>query len=154
MLAAIDLAHSSMCLKVYIFAPSPLGERIREALVRAQQRGMRLQVLVDALAQWICRAIAGSLSGLSAARRAGSIRSGLMRFWFRDHRKLLVCDGRVTFVGGFDIAPEYEGDGVRSGSPDLDVRLEGPLAAQLAFSFEGMFRARISGTSVHAPSAV
>ena len=139
MLAAIDLAHSSVCLEVYIFAPSPLGERFREALVRAQQRGVRVRVLVDALGSmelpsdfWQpLRAVGGEARGFNPM--------GLMRFWFRDHRKLLVCDGRVAFVGGFNIAPEYEGDGVRSGWHDLGVRLEGPLAAQLASSFEGMF---------------
>jgi cardiolipin synthase len=139
MLAAIDLAQSSVCLEVYIFAPSPLGERFREALVRAQQRGVRVRVLVDALGSmelpsnfWQpLRAVGGEARGFNPMR--------LMRFWFRDHRKLLVCDGRVAFVGGFNIAPEYEGDGVRSGWHDLGVRLEGPLAAQLASSFEGMF---------------
>jgi len=139
MLAAIDLARSSVCLEVYIFAPSPLGERFREALVRAQQRGVRVRVLVDALGSmelrndyWQpLRAVGGEARGFNPVR--------LMRFWFRDHRKLLVCDGRVAFVGGFNIAPEYEGDGVRSGWRDLGVRLEGPLAAQLAASFEAMF---------------
>lgn len=139
MLAAIDSARSSICLEVYIFARSPLGERFREALMRAQQRGVQVRVLVDALGSmelpsdfWQpLRALGGE------AREFNPV--GLMRFWFRDHRKLLVCDGRLAFVGGFNIAPEYEGDGVRSGWHDLGVRLEGPLTAQLASSFEGMF---------------
>jgi cardiolipin synthase len=63
----------------------------------------------------------------------------LKRLWFRDHRKLLVCDGRIAFVGGFNIAPEYEGDGVRSGWCDLGLRIEGPLAAELVLSFDEMF---------------
>ena len=81
---------------------------------------------------------------------------GLMRLSeLRDHRKLLVCDGRVAFVGGFNIAPEYEGDGVRSGWRNLGVRLEGPLAAQLASSFEGMLaHGDFPAQAFHAPSAV
>jgi cardiolipin synthase len=98
MLAAIDLARSSVCLEVYIFSPSPLGERFREALVRAQHRGVQVRVLVDALGSmelpidfWQpLRAVGGE------AREFNPV--GLLRFWFRDHRKLLVCDGRVRIL--------------------------------------------------------
>ena len=57
----------------------------------------------------------------------------------RNHRKLLVCDERVAFVGGFNISPEYEGDGVNDGWCDVGLKIEGPLAAQLASSFDEMF---------------
>lgn len=139
MLAAIDSARSSVCLEIYIFAPGPLGERFREALVRAQRRGAQVQVLIDAFGSM------GLPDGFWAPLRAvgGEARwfnpVGLMRFWFRNHRKLLVCDGQVAVVGGFNIAPEYAGDGVRSGWRDLGLRLEGPLAATLAGSFQEMF---------------
>jgi cardiolipin synthase len=63
----------------------------------------------------------------------------LNRISIRNHRKLLVCDERTAFIGGFNIAPEYEGDGVSRGWRDLGVRLEGPLAAQLVASFDEMF---------------
>jgi cardiolipin synthase len=63
----------------------------------------------------------------------------LNRLGIRNHRKLLVCDGFEAFVGGFNIAPEYEGDGVTCGWCDLGLRVEGPLVAQLAQSFQEMF---------------
>jgi cardiolipin synthase len=63
----------------------------------------------------------------------------LKRFWIRNHRKLLVCDERVAFVGGFNISPEYEGDGIEDGWWDIGLKIEGPLAARLAVSFEDMF---------------
>jgi len=139
MLAAINSARSSVCLEMYIFAPGPLGEQFREALVRAQRRGARVRVLVDAFGSirlpnefWEPLRTAGG-----EARWFNPV--ALMRFWFRNHRKLLVCDGQVAFIGGFNIAPEYEGDGVRSGWRDLGLKLQGPLAAQLAASFEEMF---------------
>jgi cardiolipin synthase len=139
MLAAIDSARSSVCLEMYIFAPGPLGEQFREALVRAQLRGARVRVLIDAFGSmglpdhfWEpLRAAGGEARWFNPA--------ALMRFSLRNHRKLLVCDGQVAFVGGFNIAHEYEGDGVRSGWRDLGLKLEGPLAAQLAASFEEMF---------------
>jgi cardiolipin synthase len=63
----------------------------------------------------------------------------LNRLGFRNHRKLLVVDLQVGFVGGFNIAPEYEGDGVKCGWCDLGMKIEGPLAAELAASFEAMW---------------
>jgi cardiolipin synthase len=63
----------------------------------------------------------------------------LKRFWIRNHRKLLVCDERVAFVGGFNVAPEYEGDGIKCGWCDVGLKLEGRLAPQLAVSFDEMF---------------
>lgn len=63
----------------------------------------------------------------------------LKRLIIRDHRKLLVCDGRVAFVGGFNIATEYEGDGVKSGWCDMGMKIEGALVAQLESSFEQIF---------------
>ena len=139
MLRAIDTARSSVFLEIYIFAAGPLGERFREALVRARQRGARVRVLLDAVGSF-------GLPGhfWEPLRRAGGeVRwfnpLALKRFWFRNHRKLLVCDGHIAFVGGFNIAPEYEGDGIQSGWRDIGLRIEGPLAAQLAASFEEMF---------------
>ena len=139
MLAAIEAAQSSVCLEIYIFAPGPLGQLFRVALVRAQQRGARVRVLLDAFGSmglptnfWEpLRAAGGEVRWFNPAT--------LMRFSFRNHRKLLVCDGQLAFVGGFNIAHEYEGDGVLAGWRDLGFKVEGPLAAQLADSFEEMF---------------
>jgi len=51
-----------------------------------------------------------------------------------------VCDDSVAFVGGFNIADEYDGDGVTRGWFDLGVRLENPaLASGLAASFDELF---------------
>ena len=49
MLAAIEAARESVCLETYIYGADYLGERFLEALVRAQERGARVRVLVDAL---------------------------------------------------------------------------------------------------------
>src|ERR1017187_10456462 len=49
MLVAIEAARESVCLETYIYAADSLGERFREALVRARRRGARVRVLIDAL---------------------------------------------------------------------------------------------------------
>lgn len=139
MLSAIEEAKTSVCLEIYIFSSGGLGERFREALVRAAQRGARVQVLIDSLGSF-------SLSGefwKPLLQAGGEVRwfnpISLNRLGFRDHRKLLVCDDTVAFVGGFNIAPEYEGDGVTCGWCDIGLKIDGPLVSQLAASFADMF---------------
>jgi cardiolipin synthase A/B len=139
MLAAIDAAGQSVCLEVYTFEDSPLGRRFREALVRARARGVQVRVLVDAIGSvllsnrfWDPLQQAGG-----EARVFNSI--DLRRVTIRSHRKLLVCDERVAFIGGFNLSPAYEGDGVRRGWCDVGMKIEGPLARELALSFEEMF---------------
>jgi cardiolipin synthase len=139
MLAAIDAAKKSVCLEIYTYTDSPLGKRFREALIRAQARGAHVRVLIDAVGS-----ISLSDSFWEPLRNAGGeVRQfnpmALKRFWIRNHRKLLVCDERVAFVGGFNISPEYEGDGVKRGWCDVGLKLEGRLVPQLAVSFDEMF---------------
>ena len=139
MLAEIDAAKKSVCLEVYVFTDSPVGVRFRDALVRARQRGVSVRVLVDAVGSYF---LPGKFwDPLRSA--GGEIRQfnpvTLKRLIIRNHRKLLVCDGRVAFVGGFNIAAEYEGDGVKSGWCDVGLKIEGALVAQLESSFDEMF---------------
>ncbi len=139
MLAAIDQAQTSVCLETYTFSAGVLADRFRDALIRADQRGVRVRVLIDGL---------GSV-GLAASywnplrSRGVEVRVFnpvvLHRMSIRNHRKLLVCDNRVAFVGGFNIASEYEGDGVKCGWCDVGLKIVGPLVAQLEMSFEEMF---------------
>jgi cardiolipin synthase A/B len=139
MLAAIDAAAHSVCLETYIYAAGGVGERFREAMVRARQRGVTVRVLVDAL---------GSMSlpwsfWKPLLEAGGEVRQfnplSLNQLGIRNHRKLLVCDDQVAFVGGFNIAPEYDGDGVSCGWCDVGLKLEGPMAEQLAAAFDEMF---------------
>jgi cardiolipin synthase len=121
MLEAIDAARRSVRLEIYTFSEGALGERFRETLLRAHQRGVKVRVLIDGL---------GSM-GLPATfwdpftTAGGEMRIfnpiALHRMSIRDHRKLLVCDEEIAFVGGFNIAPEYEGDGVKCGWCDVGI---------------------------------
>jgi len=139
MLAAIDSAQQSVRLETYIYAPGKLGEQFRQALVGAQQRGARVRVLVDALGSY--NLPANFWAPLREAGGEARVFNPLSfhRLGIRNHRKLLVCDDQVAFVGGANIAPEYDGDGVTSGWCDLGLKIEGPLARQLALSFDEMY---------------
>ncbi len=139
MFRAIEAAQESVCLETYIYSPSELGIRCREALVRACQRGAQVKVLIDALGSY---GLPGTFwNALSSV--GGEIRwfnpIALNRLGIRNHRKLVVVDKRVAFVGGFNVDAESEGNGVTAGWCDLGLKLEGPLVTHLAASFEEMF---------------
>jgi len=139
MLAAIEAAKISVRQEVYIVDPCPLAEKFRDALVRAAKRGVKVRVLIDA---WGSQSLTDEfwqplVSAGGEQRWFNPL--ALERFAFRDHRKLLVCDDRVAFVGGFNIAPEYEGDGVSRGWCDIGLQIIGTLSAELATSFDQMF---------------
>ena len=139
MVAAVDGAQRSVCLETYIYAAGQPGERVRDALVAAQRRGVRVRVLIDALGSyWLPAEFWASLrSAGGEVRRFNPI--ALNRLGFRNHCKLLTCDDRVALVGGCNVAPEYGGDGVTHGWHDLGLRIEGPLAARLSVAFDEMF---------------
>lgn len=139
MLAAIEAAQRSVRLEMYIFQPEGPGKRALEALVAAAGRGVRVKVLVDAL---------GSVElpesfWLPLEEAGGECRwfnpFHLRRLTFRDHRKLLVCDDHLAIVGGFNLMPEIEGDGIQRGWRDIALQTDSPLAAELAASFDQMF---------------
>src|SRR3569833_513776 len=147
MLAAIEEAKSVISLETYTFSIGSPGERFRDALVRARQRGLRVRVLIDALGSYSLPAdYFQPLQDAGAEiRRFNPFEVTLFnpvalnRMSIRNHRKLLVCDDRIAFVGGFNIAPEYEGDGVKCGWCDVGLSITGPLAAQLASAIDDMF---------------
>src|SRR5258708_9607432 len=139
MLTAIESARQSVRLETYTYASGHLGQRFLEALLHATQRGVSVQVLIDALGSY---GLPGAFwASLEAA--GGEVRQfnplSLHRLGIRNHRKCLVCDDWIAFVGGFNIASVYEGDGVTGGWRDLGLSVEGPMAAELAASFDEMF---------------
>jgi len=139
MLAAIDEAKTEVCLETYTFSAGSPGEHFRDALIRARQRGLRVRVLIDGLGSYGLPA--DFFQPLQTAGAEVRVFNPIVlnRMSIRNHRKLLTCDDSVAFVGGFNIAPEYEGDGVKCGWCDVGLRVSGPLAKQLASSFDEMF---------------
>ena len=136
MLDAIRSARVSVRLEMYIFGSGRPGDSFLDALADAAGRGVRVSVLLDALgsaelpdAYWEPLRRAGG-----EIRMFNPFRS--VRAMVRDHRKILVCDDAVAFVGGFNIAPEYDGDGVASGWRDAGARITGPIAGSLGRLFD------------------
>lgn len=141
MLALIDGARGSIRFETYIWRADAVGDRFRAALIRAAARAVRVCVLVDGVGS---AALPGDywqeLEEAGGRTRVFNPIS-LRHFALRDHRKLLLVDDAIAVVGGFNVADEYDGDGVTHGWRDLGVELHHPAALrQLAESFDSLFR--------------
>lgn len=139
MLDAIAAARRTVRLEMYIYNEGQPGEAIRGALIEAARRGVAVKVMLDALGSfslpgdfWETLIAAGGRFEWFNPLKIG-------RISYRNHRKLLVCDERTAIIGGYNIAPEYVGDGVERGWRDVGLRIHGPLAAELAESFDATF---------------
>jgi cardiolipin synthase len=139
MIRGIDQAKESVSLLVYIFEKDSAGEAFIEALVRAAARGVAVRVLLDDVgSSGTLRETEHALDrpGISIARFL-PIRLFRTRFMnLRNHRKILVVDGRVGFTGGMNIRkthfihlkqPHHEAD--------VHFRFEGPVVAHLEAAF-------------------
>ena len=142
MLSAIEGAKSYIHLETYILRDGAMARRFAQALTERARSGATVRVIYDSI---------GSLglpgSFLQRLRNSGvqlleyhPVEPWRRRWGWgrRDHRKILVVDGRVAFTGGINVADEYadpaEGGG---GWHDLHVRVEGPAAHEL----DRLFRA-------------
>lgn len=139
MLGAIDRATHSVRMEMYIFNASPIAERFREALIHACQRGLKVQVLIDAFGSITLPESFWQTFRESGGKFRWFNPLKLKRLSLRDHRKILVCDDRIGFVGGFNISTEYQGNGVTDGWRDLGLRIRGPLVPELSRAFDEMF---------------
>lgn len=151
---AIESAREEVLLETYILRDDQLGESVRQALLAAARRGLRVCVLADAV---------GSMSTAEDFWRSlenGGVEVRLFqRVWThplealrRDHRKLLVVDRRIGFTGGMNIGEEYgssvmrrrrvEREGWRAAWRDTFIALHGTVVRELAAVFaEGWDRA-------------
>jgi cardiolipin synthase A/B len=136
MLAAIAGAQESIALSTYIFDNDDAGRRFAEALGEAKARGVEVRVLIDdAGARYSVPPIDRLLArrGVRTARFLPMLVPWMLHYGnLRNHRKLLICDGRVAFTGGMNIRHGC----VLSENPahptdDLHARVEGPVVAQL-----------------------
>ncbi|MBI2931875.1 MAG: cardiolipin synthase ClsB [Planctomycetes bacterium] len=140
MLETIEAARETVFLEMYTFAEDAIGRRFMRALVERAKAGVDVRVMYDALGS------RGTSREFFGALRAEGVRvlefqplsRGFRGFRFRrrDHRKCLVVDTRVAFVGGLNISREYAApaDG-GLGWRDTQIEIEGPIVFELA----GMF---------------
>ncbi len=137
MLSSIRRARLTITFETFVFHRSEIAQQFVDALAERARAGVEVKMIVDAL---------GSLGAdvyFAPLRAAGvqlevfhPIFSDLIRINYRTHRKLLVIDGKIGFIGGVGIGEEWRGRSARSGEwRELHYRIEGPVVAQLQATF-------------------
>jgi cardiolipin synthase len=139
MLSATANARGRIHLEVYAFAPEGVGGAFVEALSRASARGVNVQVQIDG---W--GSSRGGLVVADALRVAGCgvriynrMLSLLIGRFGRNHRKILLIDDEVAFLGGINIGDENVDEGVRLAWADLALEIRGPQCAHLGRMMRG-----------------
>jgi cardiolipin synthase A/B len=138
-LEAIRSAEHHVHAEYYIFEQDATGHRVRDALAECARRGVKVRLLVDAVGSPIDRRFLRCLreAGVEFARfnpvRFGSLRP---RVNFRNHRKILVVDGSVGFLGGMNIGDDYsEAASGAKAYRDTHLRIDGSAVCELQLAF-------------------
>jgi cardiolipin synthase A/B len=140
MIEAIEGARHSVGLSSYIFCDDEWGGRFIDALAEANRRGVQVRVLIDGFGGgWLRGPAYHRLRrlGVPAARFLHSFLPWRMPFLnLRSHKKMLLIDGALAFMGGLNIADQNV-LATRPADPvqDLHFRIEGPVVAQLVEAF-------------------
>ena len=151
---AIEGATEEILLETYILRDDATGRKLLGLLGGAAARGVKVRVLADAYGSWTTKgAFWREMQGLGIeARLFHPLGSHLRRFLFRDHRKIIAIDRRISFTGGMNVANEYGSSRHNKDASwrDTHMRVEGPTAWEMALVFsEGWERS--GGTSLHLP---
>ncbi len=131
--AAIEGAKHHVHLVTYIFENDPTGKRVVEVLAAAARRGVEVRVLYDGWGSvHTSRRLFEPLSAAGGKVTSFLPFSAFVGTWFRvnlrNHRKLLVVDGKIAFAGGMNVGQEYATD---SGWRDAHASFSGPVVPSL-----------------------
>jgi cardiolipin synthase A/B len=139
MLEAIARAKSSVWLATYIFQTDPVGRQFIDALAAATRRTASVRVLVDGVGEWYDWPHVVPLLRRAGVRAERFLPPRLLppnlALNCRNHRKILVVDGEVGFIGGMNLGGREVGGGTGRRMTDIHFRLLGPVVGQLAQTF-------------------
>jgi cardiolipin synthase A/B len=145
MLAAIRGARDNINLEMYIFSEGQIGQMFANALIERAHHGVKVSVIYDSLGSLNTptsffnnmRSNGIALVAFNPLSPFEARHWSLRQLTHRDHRKLLIVDGRTAFTGGINISDVYA-SGLRSSEPatppaywrDTDIEVAGPAAAE------------------------
>lgn len=138
-LRAIEEARHHVHVEEYIFRNDDAGREILEAMIRRAAQGVEVRLLVDAIGTPAAHSLFRRLQRVGGR---GAVFLPLFPFGktlspnLRLHRKIIVVDGKVGFLGGMNIGDEYLGRGLPSRYwRDQHLELRGPAALDLQHIF-------------------
>lgn len=143
LLEEMEHARNYIHIQYYIIRGDELWQEIEEVLIRKARQGVEVRILFDSMG---CRGRKGMGSADWARLREAGIQAaeffpavfGKLQFRinYRNHRKIVVIDGRLGFVGGFNIGREYVGKDAKFGYwRDTHICIEGSAVTSLAVRF-------------------
>ncbi|MGJ9414061.1 phosphatidylserine/phosphatidylglycerophosphate/cardiolipin synthase family protein [Aeromicrobium sp. CF4.19] len=134
MLAAIEGAQDRVLFETYILKGDETGRRFKDALVAAAHRGVDVRVVYDGFANLVVNPHFLRFPPPVRTLRYPVFNAGWQIFnprrWGRDHRKILVVDDTVGFVGGYNVGSLYE-----TSWRDTHLRVDGDAVWYLANAF-------------------
>ncbi|MBP9147654.1 MAG: cardiolipin synthase B [Rhodoferax sp.] len=146
MFAAMALAQDHINLESYIFEDDAVGQAFVQVLLKQQRRGVQVNLMVDSVGgintrkDFFVQLIEAGVAVLEFNPVNPVLARGDWSPNHRDHRKLLVVDGRLAFIGGINISSVYSSGailhrvGKARASPaawrDTDLQIEGPVVAE------------------------
>jgi cardiolipin synthase len=134
MLAAIASARHMVLFETYIWKGDEVGERFKQALSDAAGRGVDVYAIYDGFANLVVsprfKRFPATMKVLRYPVWTAGLRIFDLRRYGRDHRKLLVVDDEVGFVGGYNIGSAYATEW-----RDTHVRVTGPVVWDLKRAF-------------------
>ena len=140
-LDGIDAAEDYILFQFFIVHDDEIGREIKDHLIERAQAGVRVSFLYDEVgSKDLTESYKQELRDAGAEVSAFNTRKGAgnrFQINFRNHRKVVVTDGKVAWVGGHNVGDEYLGRDPKFGHwRDTHVRIDGPaaLGAQLSFA--------------------
>lgn len=140
MLADIRSAKKFINLQYYIFENDNIGRRVKDALIERARSGVKVRVIYDHVG-----CIRVKRRFFAEMREAGIDVHPFFRVavpWagsranWRNHRKIVIIDGRTGYIGGMNIADRYVDGGPKFESwRDTHLRVTGPIVKSLQYSF-------------------
>ncbi len=138
MLQEIHAARTTINLETYIFWSGSIGRVFSDALIQAAKRGVKVKLMLD----WIGGQLDDEAlermrdNGIEIRRYNAPHRLNLKSLNNRTHRKLLIVDGQVGFIGGVGIADHWRGHAQDpSHWRDTHYRMHGPVVGQIQSAF-------------------
>lgn len=134
--AAIEQAREEILLETFIIYEDKVGRQLQQLLISAAQRGVRVEMLVDGygtadLSANYIKALSDAgvhLQAFDPSPKRLGMRTNLFR---RLHRKILVVDGEIGFVGGINFSADHLNDFGPMAKQDYAVHVRGPIVTDL-----------------------
>ena len=138
--AAIDSAEHYLLVQFFIFRDDELGQELKRRLVQKVKDGVAVYVLYDEIgshklgSQYLRECRDGGIRIMPFYTTKGP--ANRFQINFRNHRKIVVADGRIAFIGGHNVGDEYLGKNPKIGRwRDTHASVEGPVANALQLIF-------------------